>query len=526
MKTNLNYATCLMLLAGLGLAGGIHGQTKEAPASKAGKKPVGQENAPVSASKRKLSADDVIRLALTSGYEMRIKRLEREQADTNLKKAQSPYSFKVFGGYSGSHVKDKESSSTILTGTESYTDTYTAGISKQFSTGTYFELSGSDTRFDSNAGDNPAAQSIGLGSLSQPPLHTAALSVTLRQELLKNAFGYNERRRLRGARIGSLIEKDNNALAMSTVIVSALVDYWNLAVADRNLESARALLTNTQNVRGITARKARLGLADRFELYQWNSLVHQATTALNQAKLERKVQAAALARSLGLEQEIESIEAPALADTVPADLEVERDLKMALEQRREIRNIHRRIRLARLDLEMAKNSQLPSITLGGTYASRDQASSSRTAFSDDLRRGLYPESRIDFRIEMPLFDPGTKADVRNAKLAQRKLGLELSRLQREITDELRLGMERVQLGLQSLKAARDSEKQSQAYYYGLLQDYTRGRSSAVAIKSALDALIDAGNRLTRELVNFNISVIRYDLARANVLKKYGVKIEE
>jgi outer membrane protein TolC len=170
---------------------------------------------------------------------------------------------------------------------------------------------------------------------------------------------------------------------------------------------------------------------------------------------------------------------------------------------------------------VAENNRLPSVSLGGTYASRNQSGTARQAVASEIPRGVYPESRVEFRIDMPLWDEGVAVESRNAAMNLKRLNLQEEQLVHTIRDELRLGQERVRLGYEKLNQAKASVAQNRAYYTQLLRLYSRGRYSAVAIKNALDALTQSENLYMQSRVDFNISLVRYDFSRHRFLERYA-----
>ncbi|MCB1168032.1 MAG: TolC family protein, partial [Leptospiraceae bacterium] len=237
---------------------------------------------------RPLSMKQTIQMVLNNNTSVRIKQLEILKSDTDLLKDESQYTPKVDFSFQSYVNKQKQTPSTIFQGTQTNQDTYTAGIEKLFRSGTYFRVEGSDTRYDTNAGEGTAALTNSfLSQLAQDPLHTGAVKILLQQELLKNAFGYNQSRLTEIRRKQALIERERLEFELAQLTVSAMVDYWNLAIAEKEVETSRDLLQNAVYIRGITAQKTGLGLAEPFEVNQWNALVAQSRSRLQQAELDR-----------------------------------------------------------------------------------------------------------------------------------------------------------------------------------------------------------------------------------------------
>ncbi|MEQ8352634.1 MAG: TolC family protein [Leptospiraceae bacterium] len=475
---------------------------------------------------RPLSMKQTIQLVLNNNTSVRIQQLEILKSDTELLKDESQYTPKVDFSFESYVNKQKQTPSTIFQGTQTNQDTYTAGIEKLFRSGTYFRLEGSDTRVDTNAGEGSAAQSNSLLSqLAQPPLHTGAVRILLQQELLKNAFGYNQSRLSDIRRKQALIERERLEFELAQLTVGAMVDYWTLAIAEKEVETSRDLLKNAAYVRGITAQKTGLGLAEPFEVNQWNAVVAQARARLQQAELDRDSQRRNLLRVLNLDPGIQLSGATELIETAPPEVDMQRDIENALATRPDIRIIRRQLEIARLSEDIAENNLLPSVTLGGSYASKDVARYSGSAF-DAVPQGKYPEYSVQFKIEYPLWDEGARVEARNARINRRQLRLQEEQISRQVSDDIRQSRDQIKVAYQSVQEARVALANTQAFYYGLVRRYRQGRFSADAVKNALDALVQSRQALTRALINYNISLIRYDLARNAVFTKYDINIDE
>jgi len=481
--------------------------------------PIGPDGKP-----QALSIEQTIRIVLSNNNAVRLQQLEILKSDTDLLKNESPYTPVVGFSYQGSERTDKLLPSTIFSGTVINQDVYTAYLNKLFSTGTYFQVLASDTRFDSNAGETVQTRNTLAASLAQPPLHTEALTLVLRQELLKNAFGYNLRRLNEIARNRSSILRQDLIYQLSQLVVKTMVDYWTLAITEENVKTTEILLQNTQNIRGITMAKRNIGLAEAFEVNQWNALAVQAENQLNAAILDRNSRRRDLLRVMNLSPELELSGATELFDTLPTDIDVAKDIANAYETRPDLKNLRLQMANARMAAEMAENNLLPSVTIGGRYSSRDYGRHANTGWNA-VPRGLYPESGVEFKMEYPLWDEGLRVDARNANITLRQLSIQEEQLRRQIADEIRDGYDRIQVGHTALNKAKEAVTESEAYYGNLVFRYRQGRFTAVAVKNALDTLVQSKLALMQAKINYNISLVRYDLTRNKIFEKYNVDID-
>ncbi|NCN11153.1 MAG: TolC family protein, partial [Leptospira sp.] len=234
-----------------------------------------------------LKLDEAINRALENNPNILRKKLDLAKADTNQQKNQGKYAWRAVADASIDQQKLPFNQNNIFSGTKQQTNTYNAGIEKLFSTGTYFKVNVNTKRFDSNAFEDQFRTPSGFGALGIGPLYTSSVSVTIAQDLLKNAFGYKERKTEQILENNTLILQDQLEQELSQLIVESLVDYWDYSVKDNSVETYEQLLENTKNIRNLTIRKRSLGLSEGFEVNQWNALYAQAESQLQKAVVDR-----------------------------------------------------------------------------------------------------------------------------------------------------------------------------------------------------------------------------------------------
>ena len=69
-------------------------------------------------------------------------------------------------------------------------------------------------------------------------------------------------------------------------------------------------------------------------------------------------------------------------------------------------------------------------------------------------------------------------------------------------------------------------KEAESYYNGLLASFRKGRFTAVAVKNALDTLVQYQLQEMQAKINFNINLMRYELAKNSLFKKFDVDLDK
>lgn len=472
-----------------------------------------------------MTIDEAIRMVVSQSRLVRLQQLEVMKSDLDLNRHEATFDPILEMSYRGGVSKTKMMPSTILQGTKAYQDRYALGISKVFKTGTYFKAEVSDERIDTNSGEGIIAYTDPLFSmLSQPPLHTGALTFVLQQELLQSGFGETLYRANEIKSNEAQIKRKEARYMLSKVIVKTMVDYWSLAIAEDRLKTAEVLLKNTRYIRGVTARKLRMGLAESFEMNQWNALLEGARSQLDGARLERDTMRMELLRTLDLDEDVPITGASELESELPENLDLQSDIQNALANRPDLQNIRLQKENIMIAYQLAQNKLLPSVTLGATYSSRDFGRHARTARSAILD-GSYPESGVEFKVQYPLWNEEARADLRETKLAYRQLEIQEEQMERQVKDEIKLIHRQIQTSHQVLKRGERMVNQTERFYRGILAEYRRGKVQAETIREALDALAKARQSLSEMKINYNITLIRYELLRNNIFEKYHIDVD-
>ena len=477
-----------------------------------------------------LKLDEAINRALENNPNILRKKLDLAKADTNQQKNQGKYAWRAIADASIDQQKLPFNQNNIFSGTKQQTNTYNAGIEKLFSTGTYFKVNVNTKRFDSNAFEDQFRTPSGFGALGIGPLYTSSVSVTIAQDLLKNAFGYKERKTEQILENNTLILQDQLEQELSQLIVESLVDYWDYSVKDNSVETYEQLLENTKNIRNLTIRKRSLGLSEGFEVNQWNALYAQAESQLQKAVVDRDEAQRKLIRTLALNENTKFNDITPLAETLPSKLNYDSDLAYAYKHRADFRNMARKKENSELALKIANSDALPTLKVSGSIGYQGQnLVSSKENFSDKgngISSYKYPirQGSVDF--SYPLNDKGVEAGIRDAEIQKRQALLEESDLVKAVADDIKTRIDLLKSSYKIYENAKVTEGESKKYYNGVVRSFQQGRFNAVAVKNALDSLVQDQLSLIRAKVDYNINLHRYYVAKNSLFDEYKIDKEK
>lgn len=479
--------------------------------------------------KLRLSIAQAIEQVIENNTIVQNAKLEIVKADSPEWKNESKYSWKALASIQSAKQLFPNNRNNIFAGTIRSQDRIAAGVEKQFKTGTYFKTEISTVRYDVNAFENPDPATAGFASLlAAPPMYTGALSVTLSQELLKYGFGRTEEDKAKLLKNQTLLVRENYINILTQLVVKILVDYWSLSIVDSRIATFEKVSKNTEEIRRLTLRKTGLGLSEGFEVNQWNQAYLKTQSLLEKAKVDRIEAERNLIRILNVDT-ASSIEGVTdLSENLPTGINLKADKDYALNHRTDYLILKREREIAKLALKTALAEDDPSLLATVSYSSIGQNFISPQENFIARQRGvtsfLYPQINAELKMSYPLWDLGIKAGIRDAETNLKVNELKIQNLEQEIEQEIDIRYEALLASHALLKDLLKTKRETEIFYNGLMERFRQGRYTAVNVKNALDSLANTELAVTQAKINFNINLVRYELAKNSLFEKYGLDL--
>lgn len=479
--------------------------------------------------KLRLSIAQAIEQVIENNTIVQNAKLEIVKADSPEWKNESKYSWRALASIQSAKQLFPSNRNNIFAGTIRSQDKISAGIEKQFKTGTYFKTEISTIRFDVNAFENPDSSTSGFASLlAAPPMYTGAISATLSQELLKYSFGKNEEEKEKLLKNQTLLVRENYINILTQLVVKILVDYWSLSIVDSRIATYEKVSKNTEEIRRLTLRKTGLGLSEGFEVNQWNQAYLKTQSLLEKAKVDRIEAERNLIRILNVDTSSSIEGVTDLSETLPTNITIKSDIEYALAHRTDYLILKREREIAKLALNTALAEDDPSLLATVSYSSIGQNFLSPQENFIARQRGvtsfMYPQIAAELKMSYPLWDLGIKAAIRDAETNLKINELKIQNLEQEIEQEIAIRHEALIASHALLKDLQKTKKETETFYNGLMERFRQGRYTAVNVKNALDSLANTELALTQAKINFNINLVRYELAKNSLFEKYGLDL--
>ncbi len=388
-----------------------------------------------------------------------------------------------------------------------------ASIAKMFSSGTTVAAGVNKSYSDTRWNDPTLPEKA----------YNPVVFVQVQQELLKNAFGYTDRREQKLLNNAALMQRDAIIYNLSLVVVGVIVDYWNVVVNKNQMDNARLMLQETRRVRNIISGNVRLGLAERFELNLWNSLVASSEAMVANSEQQYRDSLRNFLRVVNLDEDI-TMEGKAILSSALPEINEEEALKIAYESRVDYRNALRAMENSRLQLEIARNNALPSVTGEITVSSMDYNSQMGESYSNTVT-GENPSLEARVRVTYPLDNRDQKISERNARWGVEQSRHEVDKYKRVVKDDVVSKIEKIRTNHHLYQKAKVARIEAETYYRSMLVSLRRGRFTAAAARDALDSLISSREQELAMLVYYNASLLEFEVSKNQLFETYEIDVE-
>lgn len=460
-----------------------------------------------------LTISEAIKKALDLNPDIYIEKYNALMADTSKMKFDSMYSPIANLGVSKSSSEYPALLYSVK-GKKVDSKTIETSIGKHFSSGTTIAAGFSHSQIDFEPGTVPQKFDI----------TSPVAFVSLEQELLKNAFGFSEKRQRKILDNVTNAQKEGRVFSMSLITLGIVVDYWKLAIVNSHLDNSKLMLDETNKVRKITSKKVNSGLSEKFEINYWNSLSALSTTKVLQAQQDYSDTLRKFLRDINSNEQTKVLGTVVLSNKLPT-INADDAVKIAMEKRFDYRNAKRELENAQLETELYKNNALPS--LKGTLAasSMDYNSDSSSRAYDNLKNRQYPSYSVGLNLSFPLDDTGNKADLRNAKIKIKQAEKRLEATEKSVRDDVMSKVENIKTSYEVYLNAKMASLEAEEFYKKMLTHFENGRFNASSVRDAIDAMINAREAALQTLVMYNVSLLEFAVSKNELFESLNINIE-
>ncbi len=477
----------------------------------------------------RITLSDAIKKAIENNQDILSGKYDVAMSDTGYEKFQSKYTT-VFSASGGVTSTDYPELMQSQTGKNKKTTDISASLMRSFSSGTTI-VGGINNTYSNTTGligSTPVYTAypahIHATGTYDVKAYNPVVYVALEQELLKNSFGYNDRKQEKMLKNATQMQKDLIIYGLSLVVVGVIVDYWNVIVNKTKLDNSQMMLQETKKVRRIVADNVNLGLAEQFEINYWNSMIATSEAAVSKDEQNYRDAVRKFLQTVNMPAEITMQETAILQNKLP-EINSEAALKQAYLKRADYLNAVRNLENAKLQLDIDGNGAMPSLTLSGKVSSMEYNSNSGDAYSNTAS-AKYPSYEAKIKMTYPLDNSDQKVSERNSKWKVEQAKFQLEKYNRIVKDDVTSKVEKINTNYKLYLKAKEARTQAEIYYGKMLTNLRRGRFTAAMVRNSLDALINSKEAELQLLVLFNASLLEFEVSKNELFETYKIDVEK
>src|SRR5438128_4127114 len=417
---------------------------------------------------------------------------------------------------------------------------YSLGFSQALDTGTTLGVDFVMNRNSSNSAFN-----------TFNPSYTGLLRYSFSQHLLKDYGRVNNRRQIRVAQNNQKVSETQFERQLIDLVAQAQRGYWDLVFAAEDIKVKQRSMDLAQKTLSDNEIQVRIGTLAPIDVVQAesevaNRRVQYVTSTYTEVQTQDQVKKLITSQGdpgLILAKLIPSqvVPKPQPSDVPP----VEQAIKIALENRPEIKQLQLDLQNKKIDLEYTKNQLLPAVDLFAAY------NQNGVGGKETIRSGCVPTAPIVAQSEGSIFDSfcqlfeygytgysgrlsiqirlrnraaqGVNARaITDERIAEQRITSQAQ----QIATEVRNGLTQVDMNRARIEAATKARELSERRLEAEQKKFDLGAST---IRFVLEEQRNVAQAQTDELqaiVNYTKALVDIDRAMGMTLKKNNIEIEK
>jgi outer membrane protein len=488
-----------------------------------------------------ISINDLINLTLENNLDIAVQRLTPIQSGYGIDLTYRP--FEPTLRIAASVARDTFQSRSQFTGTSSVTQlthTYSVGYGQRLKFG-------ADVALDFSV--NRSSTSAGVETFN--PSWFGVMRYSYTQRVL-NGFGREVNSRgIRVAQNNKSISEIQFERQVIDLVTTAQKTYWDLAFTVDNLKVKKASLELAEKTLKDNQAQVDAGVMARIDLVQARLQVATRQEELlvsnyTQTQIEDQVKKLVTTQPdpglvLARLSPTQTARRPQADDSLP----VAAAIRVALENRPELRQANLQLRNSEIDIAYYKNLLLPTldITAGYTQNGVGGVQTLRAGFGptapiisvtpgglgDALGQLIRSQSggySLGFNLQIPLTNRAQQAEYAQVSVQRMTTEQNLKALEQQIALEVRNAVTQLEMNRARIETARESRALAEEQYNAEQKKFELGAST---IRFVLEEQRNLEQMLSNELsaqVNYAKALVDYDRALGVTLKKNNVAIEK
>lgn len=461
-----------------------------------------------------LTLQECITRALNKNFDLEIGRYAPQIAQDGIESAKAGFDPTLSLTSTRSFSQQPNSQSTLdgsPAPTSDSTNTRLA-VNQKIATGATVGLSTRLSRSSTNSSFNtlnPAYNADATVSVSQPLLRGFGSSVT--------------QAGIHRAEIG--LQRANLDFKTQALVVIQNTEnaYYNLAFAREQLDVRKFSLALANRLFDEAKTRRDTGVATDLDVLQAEVGVANArrgTILAEQAVKDRQDSLLALIGQFALDETLGTVRFSEVTDSLPV---FGSSYAMAKQNQPDFLSSQAAIEQLRLDLQIAKNAKLPSLSVGGALGYNARESSAGSAYSA-IPDGDGYAWQVDLSLSVPLGFRGDKASYRQSLATFNREQVRLRLIEQNIEIQVRSAVRSVETNTESVKIATLASTLSQRQYELEKARFDAGLSTSRRVLEAQNDLETARSNELQAKVTLHTAIAALHRIEGSSLQRYAVQL--
>jgi outer membrane protein len=414
------------------------------------------------------------------------------------------------------YIRNDSPTASIIQASKSDMVYTTLGVEMPLRTGGTLSFDLADQLYKSN-----------LRGFEDPKSYTTDLSASISQPLLKNAGKNTSTYSIRVAQYNSGLTSLRTKAEAIRILTDVDKSYWRLYASRRMLEVTKQQYDLAKTTFEETKRFVEVGVKPRIEIIRTEAGMAKSLKDIISAENDVRVKERDLKRTLnkkGLGMGTKTIIIPSsLPDPLRYEIDREKMVKNALENRMEMLELELQIAQDSMNIDFNRNQTLPQLTFEYKYNINGLGSEGRSDAYDMLYKDEHHDHTAGLNLTVPLGNKKAISALRQSvyERAQRLTSKEGK--EAEIRSQVLNQIDTLEANWQGILASRQNTLLSDEQYKAEKRQYELGLVSSKDVLTAQTELAQAQMSEIQAITDYQISII--DLAYATGTLLGAAKVE-
>ena len=467
-----------------------------------------------------LNTKNLTEILFENNREIKKLRLELKNLYLDEMKNESKFDWNLIVNSQFYSLHLPENDSNLLSGNKNSRNSYSVALRKNFITETLLELELKRIRTDSNSLETPRTKNKLRDLNASPVTFTDSLRVMLSQEFLQSNFGKSEKKNIRILMINQKINEKQIFEKISKILSDTMIDFWNLKITQLDIKTAKKKLENTNQIYQISLKNTKKGLYKKYQPYLWQGELLNIKNEILRLTLKKNAQVRKIRQILNINPKISLLfENPKIRIKKMEDFQTA--YKYAFQNRAETYVLRKKKEILKNQIQIAKFKNRPSLSLKIQYSpveiSNDSDFSKFWAVNNHLLSSRNTENKAFINFSHTLdkrYD-----EVKDLKVNYKKLLVEEKDIKIKIRNEILHLRNQINYYKRAINKQKKIKSENQIYYRKFFREFQLGKENQTDLKLTLDTLIDSIRQLNVTQINYEISILKYQLAKNSLEKK-------